>query len=199
MSWPTPAPFLADLVLPASWLGAIAASLLTSAAIWWLIARADRIIHHLFPHLAWEQSLGWLNIKAERRANTAMRWVRYGIYLLLFDSLAVMLWTAEDFPPLQNWSDPAVVSELAWRGPTLALCLIIWGIFLGCGLLPRVRAEREMAALKKFRAEMEEVEREREMLEPKSRVHSPLPKPRINAPLAASASNRMRRFQQPGG
>jgi len=70
---------------------------------------------------------------------------------------------------------------------------------LGCGLLPKIRAERELAAFKKFRVEMEEEEWEKEMVKPKSRVHSPLPKPRTNPSLTPTTSNRMRRFQQPGG
>jgi len=199
MSWATSAPFLATLVLPAPWMGAVAIFLLTAAVVWWLITRTDRIIHHIFPDLAWEHSLGWLNIKAERRANTAMRWVRFGIHVLLFDALVVMLWTAKDFPPLQTWSDPWETGDLAWRVPMLALCFIIWVLFLGCGLLPKIRAERELAAFKKFRVEMEEEEWEKEMVKPKSRVHSPLPKPRTNPSLTPTTSNRMRRFQQPGG
>ncbi len=48
-----------------------------------------------FSDLEWERSLGWLNIKAERRASTAMRWVRYGVIVLLVDALVILYWAAE--------------------------------------------------------------------------------------------------------
>ena len=65
---------------------------LAIAFVWWLINRTDRIIHHLFPDLEWEKSLGWLNIRAERRAKTAMRWIGYAIYAMLIASLYGIAW-----------------------------------------------------------------------------------------------------------
>src|SRR5271170_3083270 len=94
-----------------------AAPFLAVAVLWWLIKRTDRVIHHLFPHLEWEKSLGWLNIRAERRANAALRWVGYGIYALLAVALYGIVWTAEGLRQLDNWSDPSVVGDLALRVP----------------------------------------------------------------------------------
>lgn len=160
-----------------------AAPFLAVAAVWWLIRRTDRIINHLFPNLEWEHSLGWLNIKAERRANAALRWVGYGIYAMLIAALYGIAWAAEGLQALDNWSDPWVMGELALRVPALGFCLGLWVLYLGGWLIPKLRAEREEAGLKKFRAEMEEAEREREGdMYPRSRIHSPLRKPRTNAP-----------------
>jgi hypothetical protein len=171
---------------------AFAVPFLAVAAVWWLISRTDRIISHLFPDLEWEKSLGWLNIKAERRANTALRWVGYCIYVMLLDALVGIVWGAEGFPSLNNWSDPWVMGDLALRVPALIFCLGIWILYLGGWLIPKLRAQREEAEYKKFRAEAEEVESEREA-HPRSRVHSPLRKPRTNAPLVSLVPDRSRR------
>jgi hypothetical protein len=49
--------------------------------LWTLVNQTDRIIHYLFPNLQWEHDLGWLNIKAERRARRAVRWLGYSAYV----------------------------------------------------------------------------------------------------------------------
>lgn len=165
-----------------------AAPFLAVAAVWWLIKRTDRIIHHLFPHLEWEKELGWLNIRAERRANTALRWVGYGVHALLAVALLGIVWAAEGLRQLDNWSDPWVMGDLALRVPALGFCLGIWVLYLGGWLIPKLRAQREAAGLKKFRAEMEETEMERQGdMHSRSRIHSPLRKPRTNIPRVLPA------------
>jgi hypothetical protein len=159
-----------------------AAPFLAVMAVWWLINRIDRIINHLLPDLEWEKSLGWLNIRAERQVNSALRWIGYCIYALLAVALYGIVWGAEGLQHLDNWSDPWVMGDLALRVPVLGICLGAWILYLGGWLIPKLRAEREEAGLKKFRAEMKEAERERAIHSP-SRIHSPLRKPRTNAPL----------------
>ena len=175
-----------------------AAPFLVIAALWWLMNQTDRIIQYLFPNLEWEKSLGWLNIRAERRATTALRWIGYGIYVLLLAALYGIAWSAEGLQDFDHWSDPSVMGDLALRIPALAFCLGLWLLYLGSWLLPKLRAEREEAALKRYRAEAEEAEREREK-QPRSRVHAPLQKPRTNPPLTALTPNRTKRWHQPGG
>lgn len=173
----------------------LAAPFLAVAAVWWLINRTDRIVSHLFPDLEWEQSLGWLNIKAERRANTGLRWVGYGIYVMLADALVGIVWGAEGLSQIDNWSDPWVMGDLALRVPALLFCLGIWVLYLGGWLIPKLRAQREEAEYKKFRAEVEEAERERDEMHPRSRIHSPLRKPRTNVspiPLVPDRTGRRR-------
>jgi hypothetical protein len=76
------------------------------AALAWIVFNTDRIVHTVFPDLEWERSLGWLNIRAERRASRAMRWVGYAVIVLLFDSLVLIFWAAKGMPRLADWSDP---------------------------------------------------------------------------------------------
>ncbi|HEV3271537.1 MAG TPA: hypothetical protein VGZ93_05090 [Candidatus Methylacidiphilales bacterium] len=169
-----------------------AAPFLAVAAVWWLINRIDRIINRLFPDLEWEKKLGWLNIRAERRVNLALRWIGYCIYALLGVALYGIAWAAEGLQQLPNWSDPQVLGDLALRIPVLGICLGAWILYLGGWLIPKLRAEREEAGLKKFRAEMREAEREGES-EPPSRIHAPPRKPRTNAPRARLVPSRIRR------
>ena len=169
-------------------------------ALWWLIERTDRIINYLFPHLEWEKSLGWLNIKAERRAKAALRWIGYAFYLLLAGLLYAIVRIADAFPPLSEWSNPDVQGDLLLEIPALVVCLGIWLFYLGGVLRPRLRAEWEEAGLKKFRAQVEELEKERETFgHTHSRGHKPLQKPRANSPFESIAPDRTRRRDHPGG
>src|ERR1700761_8409988 len=106
---PRPIFFFADIA-PVSWrdVVAFATPVLVLAALAVLVARTDRIMNAVFPDLEWERSLGWLNIRAERRANRAMRWVNYGIVVLLVDALVILYWCAKGLPDLSTWADPWV-------------------------------------------------------------------------------------------
>jgi hypothetical protein len=180
----------------------LVAPFIAALAVWWLANRIDRIIHFLFPHWAWEKDLGWLNIQAERRANTALRWVGYGIYLLLAAALPGIAWGAVSLEEAVNRPAPFIMGDLAVRIPVLVVCLGAWLLFLGSWLFPKLRAEREEAALKKFRAQMAEAEAEAEQkrkFSSPSRVHSPLQKPRTNAPHEALVPDRTKRRRLPGG
>jgi hypothetical protein len=185
--------FPAGLAFPSAWQCFVwAAPFLAVAAVWWLINQTDRIINHLFPHLEWEKSLGWLNIRAERRAKAALRWVGYGIYATLAVALYGIVWAAQGLQALGNWSEPWILGDLALRIPVLVLCLGLWWFYLGCWLIPKLRAQREEAGLKQFRAEAEEAEKEREV-HSHSRVHSPLPKPRTNVQSLSLMPDRTKR------
>lgn len=189
----TPPFSLEAFALPdASQVFVLAAPLLAIAFVWWLINQTDRIVHRIFPDLEWEKELGWLNIRAERRANTAMRWLGYAIYFMLINALYGIAWGAEGLPQLDNWSDPWVMGDLAMRVPALMFCLGIWVLYLGGWLIPKLRAQRETAEWKKARAEMEEAEKERGE-HPHSRIHTPLRKPRTNAPLESLIPDQRKR------
>jgi hypothetical protein len=196
---PGPSFLLADIALPSLRDGlAFAAPVFTLAALAWLVFRTDRFMGAVFPDLEWERNLGWLNIRAERRAGRALRWVGYAVVVLLLDSLAGILWAAKGMPRLADWSDPWVMGELALRVPALVFCLLIWVLYLGLGLLPRLRAEREAAAYRKFRAEAK-ADDEELGLESPSRVHTPLPKPRTNPKPVTLTPKRHWRGHPPGG
>jgi len=205
--------FLADLVdLSPDQLIVMGAPIIAIGVIWWLINRTERVVHYLFPYMEWEQSLGWLNIKAERRANLAMRLVRFGVYVMLIDSLFGIIWGAKGLQQLPNWADPWVFGGLALRVGALCFCLAIWVVYLGTYVFPRIKAEREAADWKKVQAEMKEIEEAQDAREPHlhSRVKAPLRKPRTNAPLGlpkkplqtksvATQLQRGRRSHGPGG
>jgi type VI protein secretion system component VasK len=102
-------------------------------------------------------------------------------------------------PRLADWADPWVMGELALRVPALGFCLLIWVIYLGLGLLPRLRAEKEAAAFKKFRAEIQALDEEKREMEAPSRVPTPLPKPRKNPNPRTLTPKRHWRNHPPGG
>ncbi len=182
----------------ASFLAQAAPPFVVLAVLAALVVRTDRIVQRVFPDLEWERNLGWLNIRAERRARRALRWVGYGIVVLLLDALVGILWSARGFPALADWSDPWVMGELALRVPALGLCLLVWVIYLGCGLLPRLRCEREEAAFRKFRAEM--ATRDEELApEFPSRSHAPLAQPRHAPQPVTLIPRRGSRRHPPGG
>jgi len=200
--------FLAELPVPdPGQMLVLAAPLIAVAAVWWLIRRTDQIVHYMFPYLEWEHDLGWLNIKAERRANMGMRLLRFGVFVMLFDALFGIMWGAKGLQQLGNWSDPYVIGGLALRVAALAFCLAIWVIYLGTYVVPRIRAEREAAEWKKAQTEMLVDEEARKARAPHlySRVQSPLHKPRQNPPPGypkkptLTPSHRSRRSHGPGG
>jgi hypothetical protein len=170
----------------------LSAPLVVLGVLWWLITRTDQVINRIFPDLEWEHSLGWLNIKAERQAKTGLRWIGYGIYILLFDSLFGIVWGAKGLPHISHWTNPWDIGGLALRMIALFSCLGIWVLYLGCGLIPKLRLQREEAEFLKFRKEAEEAEEARE-LEAPSRLASSLKKPRKNVPTVLLVPQRMGR------
>ena len=200
-----PPSIIAEALLIMAWKAAVCLAPLMAVAVMFLLAyRIDRIIHRLFPDLEWEKNLGWLNIRAERRANTALRWLGYAIYVLLGGALYGIAWASVGLQGLANVTDPLAATDLALRLPVLLLGLGAWVLYLGSWLIPKIRAEREEAELKRFRANMDELEREREQ-NPKSRVKVPLAQPRSNSSLELPKTQslpgvpRGRNWRQPGG
>jgi len=193
---------LARVILFLAWKFLVfAAPFLAVCALWWIVNRTEQIINYLFPHLEWERSLGWLNIRAERRAATALRWIGYGVYVLLAAALLGIVWGAEGVNELPAWPDPWIIGDVMIRGAVLAICLGAWVFYLGAWLVPKLRTQREEAALRRFRAEMVETDRERERRSPRppSRVKTPLRKPRINGPVEMLTPDRHGRLRPPPG
>jgi len=201
---PGPIPLLAEMA-PVSWhdVATFAAPVLVLAALAWVVMRTDRLVEKAFPDLEWERSLGWLNIRAERRASVAMRWVRFGVIVMLIDALVIFYWCAKGLPDLSTWADPWVMGDLALRVPLMGVCLLVWVFYLGLGLLPRVRADREAAAYRKFRAQMAAVDEEKRALQAmgqmSSRGFAELPKPRATTKPTTLTPRRHWRQHPPGG
>ncbi len=198
----TPPSIVAEALLIMAWKAVVCLAPVLAVILVFLFAyRIDRIIHRLFPDLEWEKSLGWLNIRAERRANTALRWLGYAVYIVLGGALYGIAWAAVGLQGLADVTDPLAATDLALRLPVLLIGLGAWVLYLGSWLIPKIRAEREEAELKRFREQMAEMERERER-NPPSRVKAPLAKPRANGPMElpkALGAPRGRNWRQPGG
>jgi hypothetical protein len=201
---PGPIPLFAEMA-PISWHDVVtfATPVFVLAVLGWIVSRTDRIIETVMPDLEWERSLGWLNIRAERRASRAMRWVSYAVIVMLIDALVILFWCAKGLPDLSTWSDPWVMGDLALRVPLMGLCLFIWVVYLGLGLLPRVRRDRETASFKKFRAQMAAADEEKRELEAMGqkclRGPTELPKPRVGTKSTTLRPRRHWRQHPPGG
>ena len=184
---------LAAMAIPTAWqcLG-FGAPFLVVAVLWWLIGSTDEILQHLFPHWEWERRLGWLNITAQKRAETFLRGIGHLIHAFLALALYGIVWSVQDLPALDNWADPYAMGDLALHVPVLLVCIGVWLLYFGFWLLPTLRDRYEREELEKFRAEMEDLEQER-MMNPVSRIKTLQPKPRTNAPAKSPWSRPKRR------
>jgi hypothetical protein len=120
----------------------------------WVLGGIDQVIHRLFPSLEWHRELGWLNIRAERRAAAFFRWLNYAVYAALALALAGIVWGAIGIREIWQWSDPYVLGRLALRLPVLVTCLGLWLLYLGAELGPKLRREYEEEELEKFREQL---------------------------------------------
>jgi hypothetical protein len=152
---------MAAIGIPSAWQCLnIAAPFLALAALRWVIHRVDHTIDRLFPHWEWEKRLGWLNIRTQRRAETALRWIGYFLYALLAAALYGIVWAAPALGQIDHWSDPAVLGEISLKLSVLLVCLGSWLVYLGFELLPKLRRQHEVDELEKFRAEQAATEGE---------------------------------------
>jgi hypothetical protein len=146
--------FLAEIGIPtASQCLAVLAPVAAIFGARWLLHRSDQVVQRLLPSQEWQRQLGWLNIGAERRATTVLRWLGYLVYAALATALYGIAWGAEALRQVGQWSDPMVMGQLTLRLPVLVTCLVVWLIYLGGELLPRLRREYEREELERFRAE----------------------------------------------
>jgi hypothetical protein len=163
-------PFLASIGIPTAAqclhvLGPVAGIVF----LWWLARNADYVIRRLFPTLEWQRQLGWLNIRAERRAAAVFRWISYGIYAALVLALGGIVLSAYLLSQLSADNDTtAALPILSLLIPSLA----IWAAYFAWGLFPRLRHDYEREELDRFRAETDPPLEE----EPDSRIapHPPL-------------------------
>ena len=133
--------------------------------LWWLIRNADRVIRKVFPTLEWQMQLGWLNIRAERRAAAVLRWVSYAVYAALVFALGGIVLSAYLSAQISP-DDPENLIPAISVLPILFLSLAIWTVYLIWGLIPKLRREYEREELERFRAENASVAEE----EPRKRT-----------------------------
>lgn len=171
-----------------------AAPFLAVAAVWWLVRHMDQIMNRLFPNLEWERQLGWLNIKAERRAEAVLRWIGYFIYAMLAISLLGVIWAVHGLAMIKDWSDPAALDLVGHRLPILLMSAGYWFVYLGCALIPKIRNQHEEEELAKFRAEQAELEEDLQQTKT-ARGKPTLTKPRFEMPDRMKGSRLPRRFE----
>jgi hypothetical protein len=153
--------FLAAVGIPdARHCFALIAPFVAVAAAVFLLRRMDVIMDHLFPHWEWERKLGWLNIRAQQRADSVLRWLGYFVYAALGLALLGIVWSAKGLAGIENWADPRELSGLLFLLPVLLVCVGFWLVYLGFELIPKLRGKYEEEELEKYRAEQAELERE---------------------------------------
>jgi hypothetical protein len=120
--------------------------------LWWIARNTDHVIHRLFPTLEWQKQLGWLDLRAERRAAAVFRWISYSIYAALVLALGGIVWSADLLAQLSDdaaMNVPAIFSIL----PIMLLSTAIWAAYFAWGLFPKLRHDYERQELERFRAE----------------------------------------------
>lgn len=132
---------------------AVAAPVASIYGIIWFARHGDRVIEKLFPHWEWERKLGWLNVRANRRAEWMLRGLRHLLHAFLLLALIGILglsWLAGRPHDMDNAPEVfAYALELIYIGVCMAPWLFYFIVVLG----PRMIAEYEEEELQRYRAE----------------------------------------------
>ena len=125
----------------------------------WVWSHLDGVVERLFPHWEFEKRMGWLNLRAQRRAESVFRVLTYLLQALLALALYGILWAAEGFGAMTP-ADPLTVADAFTRLPVLLASLGLWLVYLGWELIPKLRRAYEEEELERFRAENPDLEEE---------------------------------------
>lgn len=144
---------MALLIPSASQCLAVAAPVASIGAVLWFLRHGDQFIAQLFPHWEWERKLGWLNAKANRRAEAILRGLRHlghAFLLLMLVGILGLSWLAGQ-PHDMDTADGIFLYavELIYIG----VCLLPWIYYFTAMLGPRITAEYEEEELMRYRAE----------------------------------------------
>jgi hypothetical protein len=118
----------------------------------WLVRHGEELIEAIFPHWEWERRLGWLNLRAHRRADAALRWMRHFVHAGLLLALVGIISNAAAFGDGGEGDSLSAGTSLIHLA-VLAACLAVWIVYLATILAPRVREEYEREELERFRRE----------------------------------------------
>jgi hypothetical protein len=140
---------------------ALAGPFLAVGAIIWFWRHGDAVIARLFPHLKWESELGWLNLRAHRRADRIMRGLTHLLHLVLLGALAGILGLSWMLGQPHDMDSVSGAFSIPFEFVDLMLFLGMWIVYFSYALAPRLRAEYEEAELRRYRLENPEVEEER--------------------------------------
>jgi len=150
---------MALLVPSASQCWSIIGPIVAVIVVIWLMRNSTRIVETLFPQLEWERKLGWLNARADRRANQIMRVLQHLLHLFLLVDLVGVLafgWLV-GHPDTETQAGMLMLAnEYVYMG----VCLSPWIYYFVVVLGPRLWAEFEEEELARYRAENPEVDEE---------------------------------------
>jgi len=150
---------MALLVPTAGQCWSVAGPIVSVGGVIWLMRNSTRIVESLFPDLEWERKLGWLNARADRRANQILRGLQHLLHLLLLVALVGEL----TFAWLAGHPDMATSFGLLTLAGTyvyMGVCLSPWIYYFTVLLGPRLQAEFEEQELARYRAENPDIEQE---------------------------------------
>jgi hypothetical protein len=119
----------------------------------WLARHGQELVEGLFPHWRWERQLGWLNLRAHRRAESALRWIGHFVHAGLAVTLLGIVWNAYLVGEFNRWDDTVSVGFLLLHLSILLACLAICIVYLATILAPKIRNEYEREELERFRRE----------------------------------------------
>ena len=145
---------LAALLVPnASQCIAIGGPVLAIIGLVWFWHHGDAVIARLFPQLKWERELGWLNLRAHRRADRIMRGLTHVLHTLLLGALVGLLGFAWLLGQPHDTDSAIGLFSIPFEFIYLVFFLGIWIVYFVYLLAPRIRAEYEDQELKRWRAE----------------------------------------------
>jgi len=148
---------MALLVPSASQCWSIIGPIVAVIVVIWLMRNSTRIVETLFPQLEWERKLGWLNARADRRANQVLRGLQHLLHLFLLVMLAGELtfaWLAGN----PDTDSSVGLFTLAGTYVYMGVCLSPWIYYFVVVLGPRLQAEFEEQELARYRAENPEMD-----------------------------------------
>jgi hypothetical protein len=150
---------MALLVPSASQCWSIAGPIVAVVVVIWVMRNSTRIVETLFPQLEWERRLGWLNARADRRANQILHGLQHLLHLFLLVMLAGELtfaWLAGN----PDTASSAGLLTLAGTYVYMGVCLSPWIYYFVVVLGPRLQAEFEEQELARYRAENPDIDEE---------------------------------------
>ncbi len=127
----------------------------------WFWRNGDALVAWLFPQLKWEREMGWLNLRAYRRADLILRCLTHVFHLVLLGALAGILGLAWLLGQPHDMDTLTGAFSIPFEFIYLALFLGIWIFYFVTMLGPRVSAEFEREELQRYRVENPEIAKEK--------------------------------------
>ncbi len=126
----------------------------------WFWRNGDLLLARLFPEWEWERKLGWLNLRANRRAEGILRILTHLLHVALLLALVGILVLSRSLGQPQDTDSVIGLLSIAGVWMYLIAGYGFWIYYFTCILAPRVRDEYEAEELARYRLENSEIEKE---------------------------------------